>query len=112
MITKEKIKEQFLVQAIEHGIAYSNGDYKKANKIHKKLHELYKKTNQNGFGDVFSEFINNEDENVRLWAAIFTLKTDEKIAIMVLNKLSKDSNIKMTAKVTLQLWEEGKLNLI
>ena len=112
MTTREKIKEKFLIESAEHGTAYSNGDYKRANRLHKKLHDLYNHAKVQNQVDVFSESLNDTNENVRLWSAIFTLKFNSEIAENVLEKLSKQSNIKMTAETTLNLWREGKLNLL
>ncbi|MBD1432692.1 DUF2019 domain-containing protein [Sphingobacterium sp. DN00404] len=112
MITKEKIKEEFLINAIEHGEAYSNGNYKKANKLHAKLHDLYnyaKKWNQ---VEVFSELLQDKNESVRLWSAIFTLKFNPEVAEKILIGLKKESGVKMTAETTLQLWKEDKLDLL
>ena len=112
MITREKIKEIFLVDSAEHGLAYSNGNYKKANRLHKKLHDLYNLAKKQNQVDIFSELLNDVNENVRIWAAIFTLKYNPEIAEMVLRKLATESNIKMDAELTLKLWQEGKLELL
>jgi hypothetical protein len=108
----EKIKSDFLINSAEHGEAYSNGDYKKANKLHKKLHDLYNLVKEHEKLEIFNESLNNENENVRFWSAIFTLKFNSEIAEKILEELSINSNIKMTAKTTLHLWKEGKLDLL
>ena len=112
MITKEKIKENFLNNAIEHGKAIALGDYKKANKIHKKMKILCSQAEKNNWKEVFSELLNESDESVRLWAATFTLKVLPNLAEKSLTDLSKSSSITgLTAKTTLHLWREGKLSL-
>lgn len=113
MITRERIKEFFLNYAIEHGKALALGDYKKANKIHKKMKILYNQTEMKNWTDVFSECLKESDENVRLWAATFSLKVLPDLAEKSLMDLSELSNIAgLTAKTTLNLWKEGKLNLL
>ena len=113
MNTREDIKEKFLNEATEHGKAISVGDHKKANKTHKKIHALYNQAKELNQADVFSEFLYDTDENVRLWASIFTLKVFPKLAEKSLTNLSELSSITgLSAKTTLQLWKEGKLDLL
>lgn len=113
VMEREKIKEKFLVDATEHGQAIAVGDHKKANSIHKKLQNLYSKAKEKNQADIFGEMLNEEDENVRLWAAIFTLKTSTAIAEKALLELTKLPTITgLTAKTTLHLWKEGKMDLL
>jgi len=112
MKTIEKIAESFVTLATEHGEAYESADYKKANKLHKKLHDLYDTGKSEGIGDVFSQYLNNNNESVRLWAAIFTLRYNPEDAEKTLNSLAQNSTIKMTAQTTLNLWKSGKLDKI
>ncbi|QEH40230.1 DUF2019 domain-containing protein [Chitinophaga sp. XS-30] len=110
---RENIKAKFLDKAIEHGNAISVGDHKKANKIHKKIQALYNQAKEQNQADVFSELLDNADENVRLWAATFTLKVFPELAEKSLISLSELSSITgLSAKTTLHLWKEGKLNLL
>lgn len=111
-IIRTEIRDKFLQYSAEHGEVYANGDYKKANKLHKELHNLYKYANEQGEEAIFSEMINNPDDYVKLWSAIFTLKLKPELAEKILKKLSTDSKVKMTASATLHLWKEGKLELL
>ncbi|GAP68172.1 hypothetical protein BA6E_102170 [Bacteroidales bacterium 6E] len=109
----ENIKETFLRYAIEHGQATGVGDHKKANKIHKKLQDLYNETKSHKILNVFTEFLNNNNESVRLWAATFSLNNNPEIAVEALEKLAEITSITgLSAKTTLHLWKEGKLNLL
>jgi len=102
-----------VVEATEHGKAISVGDHKKANKLHKKLQSLYNFAKEQSQTEVFSELLNTSDENVRLWAATFTLKVFPDLAQKALEELAVSSSITgLTAKTTLHLWREGKLNLL
>ena len=112
MITEQEINQQFLRLADEHGNAYSLGNYKVANNLHKQLHDLYNQATVQGCQEVFKNMISNENESIRLWAAIFTLTQSPKLAEQTLEQLSQNSNIKMTAKMMLTLWKQGKLNLL
>jgi len=105
MTTREKIKEKFLAFAIEHGIAYSNGDYKKANKLHKKLQSLYNQVKKQNQSDIFSEFMTNENRSVKLWAASFTLRVFPDLAVKTLEEISiLSDSFGSTAKILLELW--------
>jgi hypothetical protein len=113
MVIRESIKEKFLSEAVEYGKAIALGDHKKANKIHKKLQILYSQAKEQNHADVFSELLNGVDENVKLWAATFTLKVFPDLAQRALEDLSKLSTITgLSTKTTLHLWKEGKLNLL
>lgn len=112
MLTRQEIAQHFLQIAAKHGAAYSTGNYKLANKLHKKLHELYDQAKLSNCQDVFKDMIDNEDESIQLWAAIFTLKLSPQLAETVLARLAENSNIKMTAQTTLTLWRQDKLNLL
>jgi hypothetical protein len=113
MDTKEKIKERFVIYATERGNALSIGDYKKANKLHKKLHDLYNQAKEQNLSEVFMEFLNDKNENIKLWAATFTLKTEPDLAKKTLKVLSESTHIVgLSAETTLVLWQEGKLNLL
>jgi len=107
------IREKFLAEASEHGQAVAVGDRKKANKIHKRLQQLYSQAKEHNQVNIFAEFMNEKHENVRLWAAIFSLTVYPTIAEKSLQELTKLTTITgLTAKTTLQLWKEGRLNLL
>lgn len=113
MITKNNIKENFLFEAIEHGKAIAIGDHKKANKLHKKIQTLYNVAKDSNQLDLFVELLSESDENVRLWAATFTLNVSPDLAEMVLKNLSELTTITgLSAKTTLDLWKNGMLNLL
>jgi hypothetical protein len=113
MITRDSIKEKFLNEVAEHGQAVEVGDHKEANKIHKKLYALYILAKEQNQADIFSELLIETDENVRLWAATFTLKIYPDLAEKTLSNLAELSNITgLSAKTTIHLWKDGVLNLL
>ncbi len=113
MIKKENLIEEFLAYVAKHGHAISLGDHDKANKIHKSLQSLYNTAKEENLSNVFEELLNEEDENVRLWAATFTLKVSPGIAEKTLQELTGSKGITgLTAKTTLQLWKLGLLNTL
>lgn len=110
-----EFKENFRTLAFEHGLATLNGDHKMANKIHDKLHDIYKTTMEENRMDIFVDFLGNEneDEKVKLWAATFSLKVAPKLAEMELENLSNTKSIiGLNAKVTLKMWKSGSLELL
>lgn len=113
MMTKDNIKTKFLIEAIEWGKAIAVGDKKNVNKLHKKIQDLYTKAKELNHTNVFSELLSYPDENVRLWAATFTLKSFPDLAERTLEDLSKLTSITgLSAKTTLDLWRQGMLNLL
>lgn len=113
MATKDILKEKFLFEAIEHGKAIAIGDHKNANKLHKKIQALYNNATESNQSDLFVELLSESDENVRLWAATFTLKVYPALAEKVLKDLSELTTITgLSAKTTLDLWKKGMLNLL
>lgn len=111
--TREEVKKLFLLEAIEHGKAIANGDHKQANKLNNKLQSIYVKTWKQNWQNIFGELINHDDENVRLWAATFSLKSTPDLAEKTLQELSELTNITgLTAQTTLRLWKEDKLDLL
>ncbi|AXP80439.1 hypothetical protein CJ739_1350 [Mariniflexile rhizosphaerae] len=110
---KENIKDDFLKQAIEYGKAVAGGDHKKANRIHKKLQNIYDEAKVQKALNIFVDLLNEREESVKLWAATFSLKNNPELAVKSLEKLTELTSITgLSAKTTLQLWKEGKLNLL
>lgn len=113
MIKKEELIEKFLAYVAEHKEAIHLGDHVKANKIHKRLHGLYNTAKEASLSNIFEELLNDKDENVRLWAATFTLKISSGIAEKTLQELAGLKNIiGLNARTTLELWKQGLLNLL
>jgi len=113
MITRDKIKKDFLLEAIEYGNAIAIGDNKKANKLHKKLHNFYDIAKEQNVVSLFEELLNEDNENIRFWAATFSLASSPKLAEKTLERLTELSSIiGLSAKTTLQLWKQGRLDLL
>nr|WP_298793786.1 hypothetical protein [uncultured Allomuricauda sp.] len=110
---KEELQNEFLNYAIEHEEKVNEGNHEEANRIHNALTKLYKKSTEQINSDIFSEFMNHDNENIRLWSAVFTLNTDATKAKEVLNQISKSSSITaLTALTVLDMWEKGMMDLI
>ena len=112
-MTKEDITEKFLYYATEHGHAIWQGNHQEANKMHEELQKLYKVAKEKNVPDIFSSFLTEEDANVRLWAATFTLKINPGIAEQELMNLSELKGITaISARTILKLWKQGLLDLL
>lgn len=107
METIEALKKQFISYAVEHSLFYENGEGKKANRIHKKIHLLYLKIRELDKADILKELLDDEHECVRLWAAGFCLEIAPDVAI---RELKKSSNffIRTDAEVTLKLYQNNE----
>ena len=108
METLEILKEQFVSYAISQLQALENGEGRKANRIHKKIHSIYLKLKNLDRVDVLKDFLNDEHECVRLWAAGFCLKIAPKLAEQELKKKSEDFFISSAAEVTLKLYRNNE----
>lgn len=112
-MNKNEFIETFIQEAKKHGEAINHGEHKTANKVHKKIHTLYKFALANKIEITFLDLMDNEDENVQLWAAVCSLKYSKLLAEKKLQDLSNLSTIvSLTATLTLKLWKEGKLELL
>ncbi len=112
-MNKADIKEIFVSSAIEHGNAMAVGNDIVANKMHKKLQNLYNKVKKHQQLNFFSELLDDEEESIRLWSATFSLTTFPIKAECVLKTLSESTSMTGTiAKGTLRLWQDGDLNLL
>lgn len=110
METLEILKEQFVSYAISQYQALENGEGRKANRIHKKIHSIYLKLKNLDRVDVLKDFLNDEHECVRLWVAGFCLKIAPKLAEQELKRLKKSSDflISSAAEVTLKLYRNNE----
>jgi lipopolysaccharide biosynthesis regulator YciM len=110
----EKLKKEFLLKAMEHHSAILEGDHKNANKLHKKLMKLYKSLKKDEQLDLLVPFLHNENEGIMLWASTFLLNTNNsELAANTLNKLiSHPTIVSMNAKMILELWKKGELELL
>ena len=113
MMSDNQILKTFIAQATEHGLAIAEGDHKKANKLHKKIQALYDQAKKDDITHLFEQLLKDNNENVRLWAATFSLKSSPQLAEETLNNLTELTTITgLSAKTTLQLWNQGKLSLL
>ncbi len=82
--SRGEIHTNFVRLVIAHGDAFAEGNSKGANKLHKELHALYNQVTELEQLEVFINLATSNDENIRLWAAIFTLKIIPEISESVL----------------------------
>lgn len=110
----EEIKEHFINYTIKQSHASHEGNGKKANQYHKKIWELYHRAKEQNCIEIFKEFLDNPNENTRIWAAGFSYRTAPKSAIKVLKVLSKSSDpmIWLSVKATLESFDNGEWKLL
>ena len=112
-INIEKIKNEFVEIASQHLLFTLEGDYKNANKLQAKFLKIYGKVNKSHRQDLFENLLDHGNEGVRLWAATALLKTNPAVAVSSLKELMNLHTITaMDAKMTLDLWEKGELELM
>lgn len=113
METLNKTEQKFLNLVKKHTDSMKEGDSKIANIIHAKLHELYNDSLKNHYNNMFLKFLDDDDFNVRHWSSIFSLRKNTKLAVDCLENIIKsNSSLQFEAEITLELWNNNKLNLI
>jgi len=113
MKTIKDVKKDFLFWIYEYEEGINTENSNKSNKAHKKLHSIYKECKNSDFEDIFYSLLGDKNENVRLWAAVFTLNHKSEAAEKVLEELIKLPSItSLTAEMTLVVWRRGELNLL
>lgn len=71
METIDDLKKKFIQYVNEQSSAISEGNGKRANRFHKKIQDLHLKILNLYDNDVFKEFLDSEDDNIKLWASCF-----------------------------------------
>lgn len=108
----ENLLKSFIDYAKKHGEYINEGNYKKANTVHSKLMKLYETIKQEHCWDLFEKCLDNDDDFVRLWAATFLLKNNEKQALLKLDVLKGAGGIaSLSASTVIDMWSKGMLNL-
>ena len=106
------IEEKYLMIIKEEEKAQKNGDYKTINKFYNKKHKLRNEMllNINNYNLFFYKLLESNSTYVVLDASIALLKTNQKVALSSLKKLSKQKGLDaLTAKMTLQEWKKGNM---
>ena len=93
----------------EHNNYYSQGNDKKANKIHKQITKLVSKIQKDSdeTKEQFFELLEHSDTSVKTWTAAELLGTFENKSINVLESLVTD--ITKPSHAILDLWKQGIL---
>lgn len=112
-MTIEELKNKFLETATLYGNAILVGEHKVANRLHGKLMKIYQDANQNNASSLFEAFLDNKNDSISLWSSTFLLRSRPELAIKTLKELSlKPTIFATTARITLDLWNKGKLELL
>jgi hypothetical protein len=111
-ISVAKIVSDFEKYCIQNDVAGQSLNPKLANKYAKKIINCYLQLRELGKISELSSLLNSENENVRLWAATHTLRTNEAEAKRILHDLAGKSGLNaFSAEMTLSEWEKGNLKL-
>lgn len=104
METIDELKKYFVQYVNEQSNAFAEGNGKKANRFHKKIQDLHLKASALYGNDFFTEFLNSEDENIKLWASCFCIETYPDKSRKNLQDLLKSSEpiISLAAKIKLE----------
>jgi hypothetical protein len=96
-----------------HANATDTGDYKTANKNYDVLKKAVTYLRENNETEKLKELLKYNDISVKVAAASYLLKNADQEAIAVLKEIASQSipHHSFTAKLVLQEWQKGKLNL-
>jgi hypothetical protein len=110
-----KIIENYVDLAIEHGKCTLDGNSKNGNQVHKKMMKLINEIERSDkiIKREFVELLQHENDSVKSWTAVTLLKTFENESISALSLVSKNSSIiGFTAQTTIDSWKKGLIQNI
>lgn len=104
METIDDFKRKFVQYVNEQSCALAEGNGKKANRFHKKVQDLHLKVLAFYSDEIFKEFLDSEDDNVKLWASCFCMKIYPDKAKKNLQSLINSSEpiISLSARIHLE----------
>lgn len=112
--SSETLVENFVKAAALYGEALDRNDSRSANKAHDVVSLVYKEISNRGPEQIrlLRPLLASDNPWIRSAAATYLLRVDEKIAVSVLDEISKAPRaLGMMAITILQLWRSGKLEL-
>ncbi len=97
---------------VEQGKAMDEGDSISANELHEKISIIMSNVKAQGQLSELKQLLQNDDENVKLWAATYLLPTEEELALSVISQVEKSDRLLSIEATTLKdMWNKGMLNL-
>ncbi len=110
----ESLLELYERSAVKHGAYHAEGDYRKTNREHDNLVNLYSEFKHRGLEAQRSllDFINSDVLSVRVWAAFHALDFAPDIAEPALQYIVQNAHGVPTlhAEIILKEWKSGNLN--
>ncbi len=104
--------DNYIENAILHGVWVEKGDYKKANQAFDNIlinFNILKK--ENSSLENLVPLLNDKNDSVRYWTAFFLLRSKESLAIKTLeNVASKKGLVAFSAGTTLREWKNKSLS--
>ncbi len=105
--TALKIFEEASTKQVE---ATEIGDYKNGNKNYDKIIKVISFLKTENSIESLLQYLSHSSIGVRLWSACYILPINEKMAIKVLENITKEEGIiSLTAETTLNEWKKGNL---
>lgn len=113
MKTTKELIDNYINYAILHGEGTESGDYRKANHAHDQLIKVYKELKlKDPKLSCLKPLVKHDNNSVKAWAATHLLPVDEKLALSILEQLSKmNSFIGLDAEMVIESWKSGTLKL-
>jgi hypothetical protein len=103
--------DRYIELAKLHGVASSEFDYKKANRVHSRVMKIYRELQVMGpeARNEFLKLLEHPDMSVRCWAASQSLDSAPERAEPVLDKIAAEGPLplNLSAKATLMRWRSG-----
>lgn len=111
---EQKILQEFVNNAVLHGIYTNNGDYKLCNKASKKLLAIIKPLEKDELAaqEFINELLHNEDPSVIIWLSVLVSKVNYKKEVFhqKLKTISSNKSLKLisfSANKMLDEWFEN-----
>ncbi|RZL16784.1 MAG: hypothetical protein EOO62_00190 [Hymenobacter sp.] len=110
----EKQIAHYRQAALLHGRATSTGAYQAGNQQYDQLAKVYAALKNQGTAAIalLGSLVQDEDDSVACWSATHLLPYQELQAVATLTRIAATSGILgLTASITLQEWQAGRLKL-
>uniref|UniRef100_A0AB33JD97 DUF2019 domain-containing protein n=1 Tax=Prevotella sp. GTC17260 TaxID=3236796 RepID=A0AB33JD97_9BACT len=103
---------RFEEATIKHAETTEASTYIQANKSYQAIDKSTRYLKETNSLKLLSKLLDSESVGARMWAATYLLPVFERNAVQILQTIASGNNIhSLTAKMTIEQWEKGKLVL-
>uniref|UniRef100_A0AB33JHI9 DUF2019 domain-containing protein n=1 Tax=Prevotella sp. GTC17262 TaxID=3236797 RepID=A0AB33JHI9_9BACT len=103
---------RFEEATIKHAETTEASTYIQANKSYQAIAKSARSLKETNSLKPLSKLLDSESVGARMWAATYLLPVFERNAVQILQTIASGNNIhSLTAKMTIEQWEKGKLVL-